>query len=48
MKITIDTIPHNQQRYPTVGDWAFDSNGNLIIAVSDLGDWRYNALVGFA
>ena len=46
MKITIETIPHDQQRYPTVGDWLFEKNGDLVIRVSDLGDWRYNALVG--
>lgn len=46
MKITIETIPHNGQRYPTVGDWFYDEVGNLTIKVSDLGDWRYNALVG--
>jgi hypothetical protein len=24
MKIIIETIPHKQQRYPTVGDWYFE------------------------
>ena len=46
MRITIETIHHSEQRYPTAGDWLFDPQGNLIIRVSDLGDWRYNALVG--
>lgn len=46
MKITIETIPHQQQRYETVGDWYYDQNGDLIIRVSDLGDWRENAMVG--
>ncbi len=45
MKITIETIQHKQQRYPTVGDWFFSGNGDLHIKVSDLGDWRYNALI---
>jgi len=64
MKITIETIPHDKQRYPTVGDWFFTKDverphetemgpgslwiptENLTIRVSDMGDWRYNALVG--
>jgi hypothetical protein len=46
MKITIETIPHETQRYPTVGDWFYEPNGDLTIKVSELGDWRYNALVG--
>lgn len=45
MNIRIETIPHGQQRYPTVGDWFFDSHGDLVIKVSELGDWRYEALV---
>lgn len=47
MKITIETIPHNQQRYETVGDWIFDDAGNLTIRVSDMGNWQREALVGF-
>ncbi len=46
MKITIETIPHGRQRYPTAGDWRIDAEGNISILVSDLGDWRYNAAVG--
>lgn len=45
MKITIETIPHEKQRYPTVGDWEWIDNESLSIRVSELGDWRYNALV---
>jgi len=45
MKITIETIPHTQQRYPTVGDWFTDTDGTLVIRVSDLGDSRMEALV---
>ena len=45
MKITIETIPNDQQRYPTVGDWFFDLKGDLVIKVSQMGDWRYEALV---
>jgi hypothetical protein len=46
MKITIETIPHDQQRFPTwAGDWQIDQQGNIAIQVSELGDWRYEALV---
>ena len=45
MNIQVRVIPHNQQRYVTVGDWWWDENGDLQIRVSDLGDWRFNALV---
>jgi hypothetical protein len=27
MKINIETIPHSDQRYPTVGDYWDDENG---------------------
>jgi len=44
-KIVIEVIPHDKQRYPTVGDWYRDENNDLVIKVSDLGDRRYEALV---
>lgn len=57
MKILIETVPHELQRYPTTGDWgagvenagvtSYDPDGDvLLIRVSDMGDWRYAALVG--
>lgn len=45
MKISIESIEHSKQRYPTAGDWFFDKKGNLHIKVSRLGDWRMEALV---
>jgi hypothetical protein len=45
MKITIETIPHVEQRYPTVGDWQFLGPDDLIIRVSEMGNWRYSAAV---
>lgn len=46
MKIIIETIPHKEQRYPTVGDWTYDpEKKNLSIKVSETSDWRYEALV---
>lgn len=45
MKIIIETIPHETHRYSTVGDWFYDPEGNLIIRVSQLSDWRREMLV---
>jgi hypothetical protein len=48
--VNIKTIPHTEQRYPTVGDywWAGDTEtGTLEIRVSDMGDRRMEALVAF-
>ena len=36
MKITIEFIPHLEQRYNTCGDWSFDADGNLNIKVSNM------------
>lgn len=44
--VQIKTIPHNEQRYDTVGDWWVDDEG-WHIRVSQLGDWRYQFLVAF-
>lgn len=44
--IECKTIPHNQQRYDTVGDWWTDDEG-WHIRVSQLGNWRWNFLVAF-
>jgi hypothetical protein len=38
-KITVETIPHNSQRYDTVGDWVIVGD-TLTLLTSDLGDWR--------
>ncbi len=45
MRITIETIAHEQQRYQTCGDWYYDEEGNLTIRVSQLSDWRREALI---
>lgn len=53
MKIRIDTIPHDQQRIPgQVGDWqflasGFDPDGELVIRVSRLGDWRKEMAIAY-
>lgn len=45
MKITIETIPHTDQRYPTCGDWIW-SGDDLKISVSDTGNPDHALLVG--
>jgi hypothetical protein len=50
-KITIEVIPHLDQRYNTVGDWQFerDSEGTataLNVRVSDLDNQEYFILIG--
>lgn len=45
MNINIEIIPHETHRYPTVGDWWFDEQGNIQIRVSKLSDWRREALI---
>ncbi len=45
MNITIRTIPHQDQRYDTTGDWWFLHNGDIEIRVSSVDNWRYEALV---
>jgi hypothetical protein len=45
VKITLEVIPHSEQRLPDSlgGDWVWEGD-NLTIRVSDLGDWRMNFL----
>jgi hypothetical protein len=43
-KVVVRVIPHERQRYPTVGDW-FYSGGVLYILVSDMGNEDYHTLV---
>lgn len=45
MEIKIQTIPHQEQRYNTVGDWYYDADGNLIIKVSKLSDKKREMLI---
>jgi hypothetical protein len=47
MIITIVDIHHNQQRYETCGDWYWDKYGNLMITVSDTGEWKKNFLIAY-
>jgi len=45
MKITIETIDHNDQRYNTIGDWQ-SIGDTLVIKVSETGNIWYNILAG--
>jgi hypothetical protein len=44
MKIIVETIPHDKQRYDTAGDWFWTGN-DLNIRVSYMDDWRHVAAV---
>lgn len=46
MKIRIQTIPHDSQRYPTCGDWQVGEDGSISIDVSEMGNDDYAFLVG--
>jgi hypothetical protein len=45
MNVKIEVIDHKDQNYSTCGDWRFDENGDLVIKVSKLSDWRREMLV---
>lgn len=47
MNISIKTIPHAEQKYPTVGDWRFEDNGDLTIRISSMNNWKHELLVAF-
>lgn len=43
--IVIQTIPHEKQRYDTVGDWINTPNDGILISISDMRDSRFEFLV---
>lgn len=45
MRIIIQTIPHKNQRYDTVGDYQYLSDGTLYITVSEMNDEKAESLV---
>jgi hypothetical protein len=45
MKIAIITIPHNNQRYKSVGDYVWENDDTLLVYVSDTGNKKYNFLI---
>lgn len=40
IRIVIETIPHSEQRYETVGDYWIGTEGTWHIRVSKMNDWR--------
>src|SRR5262249_37826766 len=44
-KIVSEVIDHTAQRYDTAGDWWFDPDGTLHVAVSKMSDPRYTVLL---
>lgn len=45
LEIEIKTIPHEKQRYPTCGDYWVSPNGVIHLRVSDLHNWKLEALI---
>jgi hypothetical protein len=42
MKIFIETIPHEDQRYNTCGDWVFNKDNSLTIRISETANFKWN------
>ena len=47
INITIRSIPEAQHRYPTTGDWWFEPDGSLQIAVTEWGHPDHEFLIAF-
>ena len=45
MKIVIETIKNELQKYPTVGDYWIDEDGTWQIRVSEMDNWKYEMAV---
>lgn len=45
MRVSIKTIPHKKQKYPTAGDYGVKGD-RWNIRVSEMSDWRREVLVG--
>jgi len=45
MRIVIETVKPEDQRYPTAGDWYYEDDGTLVIKVNEATNWRYPILV---
>ena len=45
MRINIETIPIEDMRYPTVGDYFYDDMGTLQVRVADMGNEFYEKMV---
>lgn len=47
MKVNIETIPHDKQRYDTCGDWWWDDQNTLQIRVSRMSNWKREMAVAY-
>jgi hypothetical protein len=47
INISIQSIPEEQHRYPTTGDWWFEPDGRLRIAVTEWGNPDHEFLIAF-
>ncbi len=45
LNFTVRTVPHDQQRYSTVGDWRNEEDGIGEILVSNMGETDYEFLI---
>jgi hypothetical protein len=45
LKINVSTVPQDEQRYATIGDYWDSEDGTLEVRVTDLGDRRYEFLI---
>lgn len=45
MLLNIKTIPVQDQRVTTLGDWWENADGSFEIRLTDMGNWRYEFLV---
>lgn len=45
MMLSIEIIPQDKQRYPTVGDWQFNDLGALIMKISEMNNPDYEFMV---
>lgn len=43
-RIVIETVPHDEQRYETCGDWYYENDGSLVIKVSQTNS-KYELLI---
>ncbi len=44
LNLRINTVPDDQQRYNTVGDYYVNEKGEKVFVISDMKDWRYELL----
>jgi hypothetical protein len=45
VEIKLHTVPHNEQRYKTVGDWYENEDGEIYVTASQLTSWKREFLI---